>query len=389
MKTMAQLGRRPERALISAVPDRVRKPSRQVMLLVALVASLLHASPPALAAPPANDDFNAATVIGALPFSGFQDTFEATPAVDDPNCSFGSEATVWYAFTPAENQRLTANTFGSDFDTVLSAYTGSRGALNRVACNDDAGNGFQSRIAFDATAGTTYYFMIGSFDFGGQLSFALERARVATNLRLTTSKNRVFKGESVRVTAHLDAFAQATNKDVSIFAIPSGGTKRLVETGAIDASGDFAVTRTLGKTTAFVAEWAGDENFLPATSKRKTVYFGVKNGLWFGTTRQGFPVEFRVKNGVKIVLLRVSYRVRWRNCNGNAFVELNFRFKRPIVLRSNKLRIEWNIRPIKGLLKGTFRSRSRITGRLSSTINDRAIGCSGSLDGLRWNANRF
>ena len=59
---------------------------------------------------------------------------------------------------------IEANTFGSNYDTTLSVYTGSRGSLMQLACNDDSGS-LQSRIRFDAVAGTTYYFMVSSFSF--------------------------------------------------------------------------------------------------------------------------------------------------------------------------------------------------------------------------------
>jgi probable HAF family extracellular repeat protein len=118
--------------------------------------------------PPANDDFEAATVITALPFSDSLDTSSATTAPDDPNCR-GQGPTVWYTFTAPATQRIDANTFGGavegSYDTVLTVYRGRRGALEEIACNDDAGS-VLSQVIFEATAGETYYFMIGSFGSG-------------------------------------------------------------------------------------------------------------------------------------------------------------------------------------------------------------------------------
>ena len=90
-----------------------------------------------------------------------QNVANATTAPDDPWC-FGRDQSVWYAFTPLTNMRLEANTFGSGYDTSLSVYTGSRGALSQIGCSDDVGNVQQSRVRFAATAGTTYYFMASS-----------------------------------------------------------------------------------------------------------------------------------------------------------------------------------------------------------------------------------
>lgn len=115
-----------------------------------------------IAAPPINDDFSAPIVIDQFPYTNVQTTTKATTASDDPFCA-GSTHTVWYAFTPATDMRVEFNTFGSDYDTTLSAYTGTRGALNPVACNDNSGGGSQSRIRFDAQAGVTYWIMAGSY----------------------------------------------------------------------------------------------------------------------------------------------------------------------------------------------------------------------------------
>jgi hypothetical protein len=128
-------------------------------------------------APPTNDDFDDATLIPARPFTDNIDTEGATTAADDPipSCAEGGQGpTVWYTFTPSHSKRLEANTFGSDYDTDLVVYTGTRGDLTEIACNDDAGS-LQSRVVFDAVAGETYFFMVGAFASGpgGNLVFNL------------------------------------------------------------------------------------------------------------------------------------------------------------------------------------------------------------------------
>jgi hypothetical protein len=126
---------------------------------------------------PENDDFDAAIVVESLD-SGFgADTTAAGRSGDDPTCAGRDAATVWYRFTATENITVLANTFGSDYDTVLSVYTGSRGALTPVACNDDA-QGVQSAVRFDAVAGETYFLMVGNFSGGpgGSLSLFLGAA---------------------------------------------------------------------------------------------------------------------------------------------------------------------------------------------------------------------
>jgi DNA-binding beta-propeller fold protein YncE len=114
-----------------------------------------------------HNDFANARVIAGVPYQDHADTSAAGPAPDDPYCN-GQGATVWYAFTPSQDMLLEANTFGSNYPTNLSVWVGARGALGFVACGAD-------RVTFNASAGQTYYFMVGSYGPGGDLSFQLQQ----------------------------------------------------------------------------------------------------------------------------------------------------------------------------------------------------------------------
>ncbi|MDC0669206.1 hypothetical protein [Nannocystis radixulma] len=133
------------------------------------VSTLLWAQS-ALAAPaPKNDDFADALVITSSPFTDRRTTTGATfeladPVLTGPDCAGVKDFhTVWYTYTAPADQLIHADTFGSDYDTVLSAFTLEPSeSLNQVACNDDYYQG-QSAVDIQATAGTKYYFMVGSF----------------------------------------------------------------------------------------------------------------------------------------------------------------------------------------------------------------------------------
>ena len=143
--------------------------------LVALALLLVAATPAAAA--PSNDDIANASPIAALPFSDALSTADATTEAGDPDCA-GNGPTVWYAVTLAVDTPVLASTFGSDYDTTLSAYSGSPGALSQIACNDDAGGGVQSQVGFNAAAGVTYYLMVGAYSSGagGNLTISLDVA---------------------------------------------------------------------------------------------------------------------------------------------------------------------------------------------------------------------
>jgi subtilisin family serine protease len=80
-------------------------------------------------------------------------------------CDVGGGKTVWWQWTPTQNQITTLSTFGSDFDTVLAVYTGnSVGALTPVICNDDVPGGvYSSEVIFPAVAFTTYRIAVDGY----------------------------------------------------------------------------------------------------------------------------------------------------------------------------------------------------------------------------------
>lgn len=129
-------------------------------------------------AEPSNDDFASATLVAEpLPFTDQISTADATTAAEDPYCA-GRGATVWYSYTPTASGPVNANTFGSDYDTTLSVYTGQQAPLHQIQCNDDArrSGGLHSSVTWEAVAGTTYHLMAGSYYDrpGGNLSLTVK-----------------------------------------------------------------------------------------------------------------------------------------------------------------------------------------------------------------------
>jgi len=140
------------------------------------VASIFIAQlalPPPIERPP-GDDFDDAQRISTLPYTNTLDTTAATAAGDDPfDCAFPGQ-TVWYIFTPDSAGWFEANTFRSDYDTIVAAYVGDRNDLHFVACNDNS-EGLQSQIRFQVAARQAYHFMVGApAQIAGRLQFTLK-----------------------------------------------------------------------------------------------------------------------------------------------------------------------------------------------------------------------
>jgi hypothetical protein len=241
----------------------------------ALAVTLLSCwTTPALAAVPANDDFDNATAIPSLPFQDALNTVDGTVAVDDPARTCGGlDRTIWYTITPSKRMRIEVDTVDSMYDTTLSVYTGSRGALTEIACSEDQLYFGMAKLGFDAAAGTTYHIMMGGWvgGPGGDWVIDVTRGLLQSTLDLTRSRTRILYRHSVTVTAHLHDVADLTNKTVSIYKTPYGGIKTLVKMAAVDSMGNLSAIVPLTKNTDFVAEWAGEEGWMAAASPIRSV----------------------------------------------------------------------------------------------------------------------
>ncbi|MEQ9028994.1 MAG: S8 family serine peptidase, partial [Aggregatilineales bacterium] len=121
---------------------------------------------------PANDSILGAEVIDSLPYTHVLDNSQMTSEGSDPapSCNASTNFSLWYRFTASQNTIMRFDTAGTDYDTILSIFTGSPGNLTEVACHDDVYFSFldilnadlTSSIDINVTAGVTYYLMISS-----------------------------------------------------------------------------------------------------------------------------------------------------------------------------------------------------------------------------------
>ncbi len=113
-----------------------------------------------------NDNFAGATVAPGGTVTGMN--LAATAESGEPAGAgkSGPVNTVWWSWTAPVTGEVTVDTFGSDFDTILSVYTGSTvDAATLIAVNDDTSfpGSLQSTVTFHAYAGTTYHFAVDGF----------------------------------------------------------------------------------------------------------------------------------------------------------------------------------------------------------------------------------
>jgi hypothetical protein len=141
--------------------------------LASLILTLVLLPATAFAAP-SNDNFADAETV-AVPSTTVTSTADATTEGGEPQPCGLIGSTVWYTFTPGQDQAFGANTAGSDFDTVLALYTGSSLAdLNLVECNDESYQGSAAYIETTLAGGVTYFYQAGGHDGAqGTLQFTM------------------------------------------------------------------------------------------------------------------------------------------------------------------------------------------------------------------------
>ena len=198
-------------------------------------------TPTATPTPPAHDDIAQPVAITPVPFARNTDTTGATVATDDPILCTGNTggATVWYRYTAPAAGILSVNTFGSGYDTVLAAYTGTPGALTPVVCNDDY-SGTQSLIMVTTSPGATYYIEAASYTSG---SASLKRALPAVS---SSGGVEGFAGGSLILSAGFAAFPPTATPTATATPTPDASRTALLAfapaTTTVGTNQRFAVT---------------------------------------------------------------------------------------------------------------------------------------------------
>ncbi|MBN1681204.1 MAG: S8 family serine peptidase [Anaerolineae bacterium] len=117
-----------------------------------------------------HDDFDDALPITFDAGGHYTNTVDVTPAtiwIDDPvPCAGNGSRSVWYKVYPNTFGAMTINTLDSEYDTVLAVYTGARGSLSQVVCNNDA-SGTTSSVSILVEPGKLYYVAVTSLGFDG------------------------------------------------------------------------------------------------------------------------------------------------------------------------------------------------------------------------------
>ena len=133
-----------------------------------------------------NDNFVSAVALSAgLPLTLFGSNANATSESNEPPHAGNSGGrSIWWRLAPTSSfRRITIDTQGSDFDTLLAVYTGSSvGALSELAANDDAGSNLSSRVDVDVPAFVSVYIAVDGYHDPERNSIASGSVRLNLSL---------------------------------------------------------------------------------------------------------------------------------------------------------------------------------------------------------------
>jgi hypothetical protein len=112
-----------------------------------------------------NDNCFAAMAITEFPFKKTVDLTKYTDTIDDPLCGVGGREVVYKlpSYVAVAGRPFRVDTFGSNFDTLVSIWSGSCGtnALAVVECNNDYdGLTKQSKVSFTTPGDIDYYIVV-------------------------------------------------------------------------------------------------------------------------------------------------------------------------------------------------------------------------------------
>lgn len=138
---------------------------------------------------PTNDGSGSPTIIGSLPYSVTQNTTLATNT-GDPNLNLvpeecrSNDNSVWFRYTATANQVVQFSSVGSDYDTLITVWTGIGSSPAVVGCDDDNGQlAHSSSLSLPLTNGTVYFIQVtgGFINESGFLKLQVQVLNVPAN----------------------------------------------------------------------------------------------------------------------------------------------------------------------------------------------------------------
>ena len=222
----------------------------------------------------ANDTFADATELSGDTGVTYSSNAYATAEPGEPAHRFGPFHSMWFEWTAPADGSLTVDTVGSNYDTTLAAYTGTRvDQLTQLDANDDAGGALTSAVTIDVTTGQTYRIAVDGY--------AGRTGAIALNWTLTraeppsapTGVRAVATGNDRAIVAWDNPSNALTITGASATANPGGATCTTNGTSQCTVTG-----LTTGQSYTFTVTVSNTMGTSPASTPSAPVTIGSNGG---------------------------------------------------------------------------------------------------------------
>ncbi|MBI4218100.1 MAG: hypothetical protein HY610_03190, partial [Elusimicrobia bacterium] len=215
-----------------------------------------------------HDDYSSPIVINTLPFTNTSTTTGANYSIQkNPSCNYSYSANrdVWYRYVSSAMAAVEANTYGSNYNTILAVWQSTGGTnpipgdlASEMECDHPYSPSAYTK--FQTFPGATYYIQIMSdYGSGGTLQFEFKRLstdNVSPNsvTDLTAAPDVSFGAIQLQWTSPGDDGAAGTASSYDI---------RYSTRGAINSAADFVLATPVTSSPTFVGTYPNDSLTTP------------------------------------------------------------------------------------------------------------------------------
>lgn len=260
-----------------------------------------------------NDNFASRTSLGSGSVTATGTNIGATGEVGEPDHIGASSplASAWWTWTAPQTGALVIDTNGSDFDTILAAYSGTAlSNLTLLGGNDDGGDGSNSRITLAVQAGQVLHIAVDGFgsaqgSINLNVSFTAGTPQppgndnfassflIGPGIDLVTGSNLFATGQSGEP-LHVSAVVSPLNSVWWRWVAPSSGTLTIDLAGSEFNSEEMdTILAIYGGTAlnALTSVASNDDNPDNANTVTSKVTFSVAAGQTYHIAVDGFGSE--------------------------------------------------------------------------------------------------
>ena len=241
--------------------------------------------------PQANNVFAAAAILTGATASATGHNAGATKETGEPkHAGATGGGSVWWQWTAPGAGKVSVDTIGSNFDTVLAVYTGSSvNGLTAVASDDQSGGGGSSALTFSATVGTVYRFAVdGASNGTGTVQLHLTQAVPPANDNLADAQSMAgntgsLTGTNVNASgetgepSHINSSGTASSVWYRWTATASGS----VTVDTIGSSFDTVMAVYAGSSLTSLTKLAADDEGGGSDGASRVAFNVVTGGTYF------------------------------------------------------------------------------------------------------------